>query len=325
MSATQRATFVMYHYVRRLAATRFPRLTAMDLDAFRGQLDYVGAHYSPISILDVVSAAHGERRLPPRSIVLTFDDGYAEHYRQLFPLLHARDIPATFFPAASSLIDRRVLDVNKIQFVLAAEPAETIASSIDEAVARDSGRPDVRRVSEYRAEGWKPIRFDSPAASYVKFMLQRGLPEDVRDDVLDMLFRTLVSSDERAFADELYFTIDQARQMAEAGMTIGCHADRHVMLTSLARDDQAREIDGALRVLSAIGLPPAPFIFSYAKGAHNADSIDLLRARGCTLAVTNRPDIATIAADAMLAVPRLDANDIPTDGAAPPNDWTRRA
>jgi len=58
-SATVRATFVMYHYVRRRAATRFPRLTALDLDAFRGQLDYVSAHYSPVSAPDIVAAARG--------------------------------------------------------------------------------------------------------------------------------------------------------------------------------------------------------------------------------------------------------------------------
>ncbi len=61
-------------------------------------------------------------------------------------------------------------------------------------------------------------------------MLQGVLPEDLRAAVLDALFAKFVSSDERAFADELYFTIDQAREIADAGMTIGCHADRHITL-----------------------------------------------------------------------------------------------
>ncbi len=96
-------------------------------------------------------------------------------------------------------------------------------------------------------------------------------------------------------------------------------------LTSLSRDGQADEIDGALRVLDAIGRPRTPFVFSYAKGAHNADSVSLLRERGCVLAVTNRPSIATLAPDTLLMLPRLDANHLPFDGRAAPNEWTLRA
>jgi peptidoglycan/xylan/chitin deacetylase (PgdA/CDA1 family) len=323
---TLRATIVMYHYVRRLAATRFPRLTALDLDAFRQQLAYIATHHTPVSALDLVSAVGGETDLPQRPILLTFDDGYAEHYRDVLPLLVETRIPAVFFPAASSLIDRRVLDVNKIQFVLAAaETADVVANAIDSAVERESGRADVQPVADYRAEGWKPVRFDAPAAAYVKYMLQSALPADLRTAVLDSLFATFVSADERAFADELYFTTDNARELADAGMTVGCHADRHITLTSLSRDGQASEIDGALRVLDAIGQPRSPFVFSYAKGAHNADSVALLRARGCALAVTNRASIATLAPDTLLMLPRLDANHLPSDGLAPPNGWTLRA
>ena len=241
---TLRATIVMYHYVRRLAATRFPRLTALDLDAFRQQLAYIVKHYTPVSALDLVSAVRGETELPPRSIVLTFDDGYAEHYRDVLPLLVAARMPGVFFPAASSLLDRRVLDVNKIQFVLAAaETADVVAEAIDSVVEREGGRDDVKPVTDYRTEGWKPVRFDTPAASYVNHMLQSALPADLRASVLDSLFAAFVSTDEQAFADELYFTTDHARALAAAGMTVGCHADRHITLTSLSRDGQAAEFD----------------------------------------------------------------------------------
>ena len=326
LGAAPRATLVMYHYVRRLTAGRFPRLTSLDLDAFRGQLAYIAKHYSPVSLADIVSAAHGRSELPPRPIVLTFDDGYAEHYRDVLPLLRTSGVAGAFFPAASSLIERRILDVNKIQFVLAAADTPlALVQSIEDVVEREAGRPDVKPLAAYRADGWKPVRYDSPAASYVKYMLQGALPDDLRTNVLDALFAKFVSADERAFADELYFTSDQAREIAEAGMTVGCHADRHITLTSMSRDGQAREIDGAMRVLDAIGLPRSPFVFSYAKGAHNAHSVALLRERGCVLGVTNRPSIATVAPDTVLTLPRLDANHLPADGLAPPNEWTLRA
>ena len=139
-----RATIVMYHYVRRLAGSRFPRLTALDLDAFRGQLAFMRRHYHPVSLTDLVAASSGLGELPPRAIALTFDDGYIEHYREVFPLLAELNMPATFFLVSSSLIERQLLDVNKIQFILAARDAEAIAASIDQAVDRECGRADVK-------------------------------------------------------------------------------------------------------------------------------------------------------------------------------------
>ena len=324
-NSSPRLTIVMYHYVRRLAASRFPRLPALDLDAFRGQLDFIRRHYKPISISDVVSAASRNAKVPIGAMVLTFDDGYAEHYREVFPLLRQAGIPATFFPAASALIERRLLDVNKIQFILAAaETADTLVASIDEAVEGASSRTDVRPVTDYRAEAWKPVRFDSPAASYVKYMLQGGLPEDFRTRLLDELFAKFVSADQRAFAEELYMTVDQAREIREAGMTIGAHADRHVTLTLLSRDDQAHEIDGALRVLDAVGAARSGFAFSYAKGAYDEDSIALLRDRACAIAVTNRRGNAMVGPDTLLTLPRFDAKHLPTDPDAAPTEWTSR-
>jgi len=321
-----RVTIVMYHYVRRTIAARFPRLPALDVERFRGQLDYIRKHYSPVALMDVAAAARGERTLPPRPIVLTFDDGYADHYRDAWPLLRSAGVPATFFLVSSSLIGRRMLDVNRIQFVLAAaDSPEPIVRIIEEAIVDSAGRADVRSIDDYRAAGWKAVRYDSAPISYVKYLLQGALPEELRASVLDALFARFVSSDERAFAEELYLGVPQALEMIEQGARIGCHADRHLTLASLSRDEQAREIDGALRVLDALALPRSPFVFSYAKGAHNADSIDLLGARGCTLAVTNRPDIAGVPPNALLALPRLDTNHLPTDGDAPPNEWTRRA
>ena len=78
-------------------------------------------------------------------------------------------------------------------------------------------------------------------------------------------------------------------------------------------------------MLDASTRPRSPCVCSDAKGASNTDSVEILRARGCTLAVTNRPSVATLAPDTVLTLPRLDANHLPIDPSAPPNEWTRRA
>jgi peptidoglycan/xylan/chitin deacetylase (PgdA/CDA1 family) len=326
MSATAAplATIVMYHVVRPAAAGPFPRLKGMEVAAFRGQLQYIRAHYTIVGLFDLVAAAEGAQPLPPRAMVLTFDDGYAGHYRWVFPLLADAGVPAAFFPVASALLDRRVIDVNKVQFILAAsEDVERLVAEIDAAIERE--HPRLPTPAEYRDRWWKGSRWDPPQVVYVKRLLQHALPESVRRPLVDELFRTLVSRDERGFAAELYMDTDQMGEIHQAGMTIGAHGDRHLRLSTLPRDEQAVEIDGALRVLDALRLPRRRFAYCYANGEHNDDSVDLLRARQCSIALTTRPDLARIDPEAMLTLPRIDTNDLPARSGDEPNEWTRRA
>lgn len=50
--------------------------------------------YHPISIDDLIKAKNGESKLPPRAILITFDDGYVSFYHLVFPLLKSFNFPA---------------------------------------------------------------------------------------------------------------------------------------------------------------------------------------------------------------------------------------
>jgi len=319
------ATIVMYHRVQPPRTGPLARLNALDVTAFREQLAYIRHHYTPVSFVDLLSAADGASPLPPRPIVLTFDDGYRDHHRYVLPLLDTFSIPAVFFPVSSSMLDRQLLDVNKIQYILAVSDEVAVVDAIDAAIDDERRERTSPSPAEYRALWWKPSRWDPAPVAYAKRLLQHALPESVRRPLIDTLFRDLVSGDEAAFADDLYMTAAEARELRAAGMTVGAHGDRHLRLPTLSKENQAREIDGALRVLDAVGAARQRFAYSYANGEHDDDTVDLLRTRGCGAAFTTRPDLARVAGDDMLTLPRIDANDLPTQADSPPNPWTSRA
>ncbi len=61
----------------------------------RDHFDYLRENgYTPISLGEYLAAARGKAPLPPKPVMLTFDDGYASFYTQVFPLLKEYRFPA---------------------------------------------------------------------------------------------------------------------------------------------------------------------------------------------------------------------------------------
>ena len=300
-------TTVMYHYVRPVAQSDFPRLKGLELRDFISQLDHLQAEYSIIGPHDLRLAVTEAAPLPPRPCLLTFDDGYADHYRHVFPVLAERGLSGLFFAPRSSLIGRRMLEVNKIQFTLAShsEP-EALADDIEVLLA-DEGIADIAAL---RAAHFAPNRYDGPGVAYVKRLLQHVLPPDLRTLLTDQLFRRHVSSDDTAFAEELYLTPDQAREMRSAGMEFGGHGDLHLWHGEVTPQELAQEIEGASAALSAKGAPVEGGFYSYTFGSENKAVRTGVSTAGLKLGFTVQPDLWSIEGDPLM-IARLDTNDLP--------------
>src|SRR5947208_17095048 len=100
----------MYHYVRDGA-----RVHARTVGEFHAQLEHVARNYTVVDLETVRS-----REWPEDACLLTFDDGLVEHLDVVAPALAARGLTGVFCPPGAAVLERRVLDVQKSQFVLAA-------------------------------------------------------------------------------------------------------------------------------------------------------------------------------------------------------------
>ena len=316
-------TIVMYHYVRDLASSRYPRLKALTVDAFDGQLDYIARHYHVCSVREIVAAARGEHRLPPNACLLTFDDGFLDHFTTVLPRLVARGFSAGFYPPAVAVEGRRLLDTHKIHLILAAcDDAGKLARRLLDLI--DARRNDVGPPSgeELWREHAAASRFDGPEVVFVKRVLQRGLPDPVRSALAQQLLEEFVGVDEATLAHELYMEPEHLRCMARLGMDVGGHGAAHVWLDSLTPSAQAAEIDATVDFLSRVhGRRPVDWVMCYPFGSYDATTLDLLQQRGCALGLTTRVDLAGDLGRP-LELPRLDTNDLPTSASARPTTWT---
>ena len=305
-------TVVMYHYVRRMVDGCRPRLNVLETGDFIGQLDYLERNYRIIGADRLVSALRKELPLPERAALLTFDDGYREHAETVMPVLRDRGLSAVFFPAVQAVSERKLLDVNKIHYVLGSiDRPDPVVEMIEAAVSANTGRPDVLDLEVYRQRHRVANHLDSAEVCFVKQMLQYGLPADLRPGLVDTVFRQVIGRAEANVADELYMTEAQARDLVAAGMTVGNHGYSHEWMHVIAPEAQRREVDLGLAFMDRIGAGTSDWMMCYPYGASNESLLEILRAKGCAAGFTSRRGLADLDGSDPLLLSRLDTNDLP--------------
>lgn len=71
---------------------------------FSAQLDYLQENgYTTITLNDFIKARRYGKALPPKPIILTFDDGYADNYSEMLPILEAHGMTAVIFVITNEL------------------------------------------------------------------------------------------------------------------------------------------------------------------------------------------------------------------------------
>lgn len=317
-------TIIMYHYVRDLKHSRYPEIKGLSVGLFKEQLKYIMKYYNVIRMEDLIKAIDCNKELPDTSLLLTFDDAYKDHFEFVFPILDELGIQGSFFPPAKAIQEHKVLAVNKIHFVLAAcsnkkQIIDDIYSMLDK--LRERGVMLVETNEYYYNKLAKENRFDPKEIVFIKRVLQKELPEKVRNIIIDRLFSKYVSKNEGLFSRELYMNIAQLKCMRRNGMYIGSHGFGHYWLSELSRDKQEEEIDLSLTFLKEIGCDVSAWVMCYPYGAYSNSLISLLKMKGCKLALSTNVGIAELNKENIFAFPRLDANDLPKDSNARPNEW----
>lgn len=327
MASAKYAMIVMYHYVRRIAGSPFPGIKGRETEEFAAQIAYLARRHRIVGLERVIAACHGEDELPANAVVLTFDDGYQDHYSNAFPILRKAGVTGTFFVPECAVSRHRMLDVNKVHFLLArAARLDAVVAEIDRRVAEanDAGIAAMRTLTAYRAEFHVANRFDPPDVIYIKRMLQHALPDAVRLPLLDELFHRWVSADQADFAATLYMSEAELKEMLAAGMLVGAHGANHLWMDRCDIPAQRAEVDLSAELLTRLGVPRAAWSFCYPYGAYNLDTLALVRQRGFRAGVTTALDLLDSAACDPLLMPRLDTNDLPVSQHAEANSWSRR-
>ena len=100
LSQTVRVPILMYHYISIPPedADEYRTDLSVEPDNFRAQMAYLAQNgYTPIDFYTLSRAITNHQPLPPRPVLLTFDDGYLDNYTNAFPVLQEFGFTATMF------------------------------------------------------------------------------------------------------------------------------------------------------------------------------------------------------------------------------------
>jgi peptidoglycan/xylan/chitin deacetylase (PgdA/CDA1 family) len=126
-----RVPILMYHYISinpRAPADPLRTRLSVPPSQFAQQLAYLHqAHYTTITLDDLVDALHGRIVLPPNPVILTFDDGYADFFTNAYPLLRRYGDKATIYIITHKVGTPGYLSWKQLH-LLAAAPLITIAA-----------------------------------------------------------------------------------------------------------------------------------------------------------------------------------------------------
>jgi peptidoglycan/xylan/chitin deacetylase (PgdA/CDA1 family) len=297
----------MYHYVRDSEATPFPAIRALPPALFERQLDWLQRSYRIVGFDELQDALLGRASLPPNAAVLTFDDGFVDHYATVLPILRSRGLKGVFFLAYDACGPApRVLGVHKTHFLLARLGSDTFREAVlrecELALTADGGR--TTRV--FGVDRWE--RADERT---VKELLNYELPFEEADRVLDTLFARYIG-EQGAFARELYLDDAMIQEMARAGMTFGFHTCSHRMLSRLTVSEQEVELSGGVPWIRRLtGQSHVPFCYPWGgPRTYTGETVAVLERTGYSMAFNTVRRPIELARDGRFELPRIDTRDV---------------
>jgi len=260
----------------------------LPVDAFALQMAFVKRAYRVVSLDEMVRALERGAQLPPRALVVTFDDGYADNHRLGLPVLRKLGLPATVYIATGAVGGRTPFWVGAVRALALRAPGKVLELPGQPAIALDA--PGGREAAAKAL-----TRALVPLSAPARAELLAGAAARAGLDLEELLAGSML-------------TWEEIRELHAAGWTIGAHTVTHANVALATPAEAEADIVGSRDALAAaLGTAIEHFCYPNSGGQHryvSPDVVDILRRHGFRSATTSRPGALRPDAD-RFQLPRL--------------------
>lgn len=195
----------------------------VEANVLRQQLRFLKSCYRIISPEEFRASVQQEKPIPPRSALVTCDDGLSNTFTDMLPVLQEEAVPCLFFvTSASAGTEPGMLWYEEVYRLMRQRPLSTeILQTLP------GGDDEAHSSPHFQAKWWSVVK----RASQMDAESRAQWIERVRKEVGPVSL-----SDEKRWR---LLNASELRKLAEAGMTIGAHTRTHPVL-SLSSEEEAR-------------------------------------------------------------------------------------
>lgn len=228
--ASPGVAIVMYHSVMdepRAEANTLGGVIHSTAD-FRGQMELVARHFSPVTIDDALQFVRGGKDLPARPVVITFDDGYADNYQVAAPVLKAVGVPATFYVTVECVEKQKLPWPARIRYSFLGTKKTA--------------------WTEPQGDSWPLNDLEERMRAFERALPYCGkLAGEEQEAFVQSVERELGAGIPRSH--QLMMTWDEVRGLVQEGHIVGSHTMTHPNMAHVKRDDLKREFAESKRAL----------------------------------------------------------------------------
>lgn len=283
MFGSPRLSILIFHRVHARADSIFPH--EPDAIRFERLMRFVASCFRVMTLGEAAThLIHGT--LPSRTLVITFDDGYADNADVALPILQRCGLTASFFVSSGFLDGGRMWNDSVIECLRACTHPSIDLEAFGLGRCSLAGQAERRQV----------ITMLLPRIKYLPFC--------ERELAIERLQRLCGVAD---LPTNLMMRSEQVREMRTAGMEIGAHTVRHPILTTLTPTEAEYEIaEGRKQLESIIDAPVDMFAYPNGKPGRDYDysHVPLVKKSGFRAAVSTAPGVGR-PGDDLFQLPRF--------------------
>lgn len=273
------AVILLYHRVTDLQQD--PQELSVTPGNFNAHLAHLASDYHVLDADRFLYHVKNRKAFPERSVLVTFDDGYADNYQEALPLLTAQRVPALFYITTSKINTAYELWWDDLERIL------LTAGNL----------PPALRI-HINGQSWEYNTGTLTAIRETYYALQQVL-RFCKPDVIEAAMQQLYDWSGKAAAgrpSHRLMTWEELKGLGGAEYaTIGCHTHRHPAVGMLSYEEQYAEISRSKEILeNLLHTPQVHFSYPFggrkflgSKRYYNTDSIKASKALGLEMVCAN--------------------------------------
>ncbi len=226
-----------YHRIYDYHMSDYPfdkNIISADVEMFDKQMEYLSRNFNVINFYQLKKIVENGKQLPKDSVIVTFDDGYADNYESAYNILKKYGLTATIFVATAFMQEQKPYWFEKVAYLL--------NKAKDQEILLNGGEYKLNITKLNKEEIKRKLGSIFSQVPYDKLLqILDELYQQINYDISDEEFSLI-----RPLSEE------QIKILSDNGIEIASHTVNHPFLGNMSDEQIYYELAHSKKILQGI-------------------------------------------------------------------------